>query len=250
MRALPSRRVVPLTAQSLLTLALLACDGDGPRALLAPVDVPLILDIGGTLEAVDGATDTIRVELPADRALGAIIETTHPIVMRYGPGRYDVIHSSAVTGGFAAIVTSIEGGPVRLLVRRSRSEVVAVDYRVRFIAIDPKPEHAPRTLAPGDGFVTEWIDPPLDHDVFVVDLDEGESFAVDFESHADDVRMTARVVQPGGTGYYLFLEAGPELTRSDAHRAETSGEHRLIVYSAGLLPDVEARYRFRLLHAD
>lgn len=62
--------------------------------------------------------------------------------------------------------------------------------------------------------------------------------------------MTARVVPPGGAGYYLFFEAGPELTRSAVHEATTTGEHRLIVYSAGLLPDVEARYRFRLVHGE
>ena len=64
------------------------------------------------------------------------------------------------------------------------------------------------------------------------------------------MRFTARVNPPGGAGHYLFLEAGPELARSPVYAAVTTGEHELIVYSAGLRPDVTAEYRFRIIETD
>lgn len=243
----PSVRFRSLAAAGVLVAALGACDDD-PLDTADPAESDVLLDVHGDLEATPFAVDTLNVRVPQGRVMGVILETDVPIVMRYGAALGQVVHSG-FGGAFAAIVPQATGER-QLLVGRSQPEVVPVEYRIRILAVDDAPEHTDAEVEPGDGFHTEWIEPALDRDVFTFELDDGEEFVVDFESLDEDVRLTARVMPPAGAGYYLFLEAGPELTRSEVHAAVTSGEHRIIVYSAGLMPDVTAEYRFRVLTTD
>jgi hypothetical protein len=243
----PSARFRSIAAAGVLLAAVAACDDD-PTGSDDPEQTDVVLDVSGRLDA-PFAIDTLDVRIPQNRVMGAIIETTSPIVMRYGPERGQLVHSG-YNGPFAAIVSEAGTGELRLLVGRSSDDLAPVDYRIRILAVNDEPEHADAEVEAGDGFHREWIEPVLDLDIFEFDLEDGEAFAVDFESLDEDVRLTARVMPPAGAGYYLFLEAGPELTRSDVHAAVTSGRHRILVYSAGLRPDVSAAYRFRVVRTD
>ncbi len=239
-------RILVVSALTAACLALDACD-DGER-LTEPVPGEVLLDVTGTLEASLDARDTIDVTVPADRVMGVIFESAERIVARYGPDLFDVIHSG-YGAPFAAIVPDAGTGNVRLVLRHAESEPIATDYRIRVVGVNDAPEHIAASQSPSRSFRTEWIDPPLDVDIFLVDFDEGERFYVEAESLHEDESIIASIVEPDGFRYYLFLEAGPEVTRSMVHETRISGEHALVVYSRGLQPDVEARYRFRIVRA-
>lgn len=246
MSARTFRRVVTPVVGLLSAAALAACDADATAPEPVPGDV--ILDSSGTLEAIPNVEDTIDIVVPDGRVMGTIIEASQPIRLRYGPGRFDVVHSG-FGGAFGAIVPQVGTGPIRLLVQRSTSEQAQADYRVRIIAVDDAPEHRAARVGTGSRFRREFIDPPLDRDVFEVELEEGTDFFVDLEPLEDDVLITAFVVPPTDVPYYMFIEAGAGMTRSEVRRADEPGTYRLVLYSAGLRPDVDAEYRFRVVLA-
>ena len=237
-----------LAVVGVLVAAHAACS-DEPFDTPSPAtESEVLLDVSGELEAVGYVIDTLEVQVPYGRYMGVIMETNAPIVMRYGSGRGQLVYSGSAATSAAIVEHAV--GELRLLVGRSEPEVVPVDYRIRILAIDDRPEHVDFRVEPGDGFRTERIEPALDLDVFTFDLEDGQQVALEFESLDENVRFTARVNPRGGAGRYLFLEAGPELALSPVYEAATSGRHELLVYSAGLRPDVTAEYRFRIVEAD
>ena len=159
-----------LAVAGVLVAAATACNEE-PLDTSLPDESDVLLDVSGELEAVAHAIDTLNVNIPQGRAMGVIMESNAPIVMRYGSARGQLVYSG-FAGSSAAIVPHAVG-ELRLLVGRSESEVVAVDYRIRILAIDERPEHADAHVAPGDGFHTEHIEPALDLDVFTFDLEDG-----------------------------------------------------------------------------
>lgn len=242
------RSTLRATAVALALSGAGACDDRGAEPI-EPVPGVVLLDTSSTIPAVAGARDTIDVDVPDERTMGVIIETNVPIRARYGPGQFDLIWSG-FGGAFAAIVPQAGTGGIRLFVQRSEPAVVQADYRMRIIAVDEAPEHAEQGVETGSAFRREWIDPPLDLDVFVIDFDEGDRFYVEAESGDADTQVTMGLLPPAGASFYAFLATGPGRARSDVFETAVPGEHLLIVYSAGLTPDVELAYRFRIVETD
>ena len=228
-------------------LPLSACTDDDTTDPAEAVAGTTLLDVAGTLEAIEGAADTLRVNIPRDRFLGAIIESSAPILARYGPGRFDAIWSGYTADAFGAIVPQVGTGAITLVVMRSTTDVVEARYRIRIVAVNDEPEHAEAQVRKGADFRSEWIDPPLDLDVFAVNLEEGEQFFIEAETQDEDVTLTASVVPPDGLPWYAFLAAGTRPQRSEVREAARTGEHLILFYSTGLEPDIEATYRFRVV---
>lgn len=226
------------------------CDtwGGDRDDLTGPGTNTVLLDTIGTLPAVALAADTFELSIPENRVLGVIFESSHPIAARWG-GTYDVVWSG-LGGTFAAIVSEVGAGPVTLRVFRAETEVVEVDYRLRVVGVDEGPEHIDADIGTATTLRREWIDAPLDLDVFALEFDVGDRFFIESESDAVEAQLTMRIVRPGGAAFYPFIATGPQLARSDVIEAQEEGEHLLMVYTAGLVPDVTMRYRFRVMAAD
>lgn len=233
----------------LAVLAAMACDDDGPTTPPAASSRPatVLLDTRGALEAASAVdADTFVVVVPRERVLGVIIDAPDSIAVGYGPG----IVYSTTGSSFAAIMMHVGAGERQLVVRHMSGHFVEIPYRLRVVAVDTMPEHTAARLSRGGGFSSEWIDPPLDLDVYRIDFDAGDRFFVEAQSEDDDVRVSARVITPNGVVYFPIGEAGTEVTRSAVYRVNESAEHTVMMYSAGLDPDVEGRYRFRVMEAD
>ena len=161
------------------------------------------------------------------------------------------LHSQQHEGGDqrapGAVVPQVGSGNVRLFMHRSEAEVEEADYRLRVVAVNEAPEHAGQMIDAGDAFRREFIDPPLDLDVFAVDFEDGDRFFVELETGGDDPQLTMGVLPPAGASFYAFIAAGPERARSEVFQTDVDGQHLLIVYSTGLSPDVEQSYRFRVV---
>ena len=239
------RLLLPLAGLLGTALGTAACaDEDSDPA--GPDPGVVLLDTTSTIPAVAGARDTIDVTVPEGRTMGLIMETNVPIVARYGSGAHDVVWSG-FGGAFAAVVPQVGTGNIRLLMHRSEAAIEQVDYRLRVIAVNEAPEHAEQMIAAGDAFRREFIDPPLDLDVFAVDFEDGDRFFVELETGGDDPQLTMGVLPPAGASFYAFIAAGPERARSEVFQTDVDGQHLLIVYSTGLSPDVEQSYRFRIV---
>ena len=214
---------------------------EGPTG---PGSNPVLMDTSGTLPSNLSAFDTFRVSIPSGRMLGVIIESSQPVVVRT---RGSQVYSSGGTS--AAVLPDIAEQEALLQVIHGNwvRPPPAAAYRLRVVGIRDAPERAQARLSLGGGLTSEWIDPPLDLDVFFIRLEQGQRFLV--EAASDDRPVSIRIETPGGAANYAFAETGSELATSAVFQAQTSGEHRIAVVSAGLTADVQTSYRLRLAPA-
>ena len=207
-----------------------------------PSSNEVLLDEQGTLPATAFVMDTFAVDLPAGAALGVIVESDQPIGVLVG-GTGNLFFPG---GAFAAVAP---GGVDRMVYVRHGIDVSGEQaYRLRLVSVREDPEQAPAEIGLGTTVESEWLDPPLDVDVYSVHLEQGERFHVEYESATEPLAM--KIEPPGGATVYAFTTSGPERAVSPLIVASTSGEHLLTVHRSGFVPDVQTRYRFRLIPAE
>jgi hypothetical protein len=214
---------------------------EGPEG---PDSNPVLMDTSGTLPSSLSAFDTFRVSIPSGRMLGVIIASSQAIAVRT---RGTQVYSSGGTS--AAVIPEITDEEALLQVIHGNwvNPPPAAAYRLRVVGVREAPERAQAELTMGGGLTSEWIDPPLDVDVFTIQLEQGERFLVEAASDARPVSI--RIETPGGAANYAFAETGSELATSAVFQAQTSGEHSVTVVSAGLTADVQTSYRLRVARA-
>lgn len=230
-----------------LALTAAACESspsvpeEGPPT--GPDSNPVLMDTSGTLPSSLSAFDTFRVSIPSGRMLGVIIESSQPVVVQM---RGSQVYSSGGTS--AAVIPEItdEEALPQVIHGNWVDPPPAAVYRLRVVGVREAPERAQAELTMGGGMTSEWIDPPLDLDVFTIRLEQGERFLAEA---ASDQPVSIRIETPGGAANYAFVETGSELATSAVFQAQTSGEHRVTVVSAGLTADVQTSYRLRIAPA-
>ena len=210
-----------------------------------PSSTVVLKDVTRTLAASELDFDTFTVTVPEGHVLGVIFESEDPLHMQWGPRSW---REMVLTPGgtFAAVIDDVEGDDVLLRVRHGDwSNIRELEYRMRVVALKQVPEQTEAQIDVG-ALIGEWIDPPLDVDVFSFRLEAGERFFVESESE-DDQGVTIRVQTPGGAGYVAQVQSRAERTSSEVFEADESGNHLLIVTNAGLKPDIANRYQVRVV---
>lgn len=243
----PQARIACLIAA--FTLSAAACE-EAPTAGPTPgpggpVDMAVLLDTTATLEATFTAFDTFRVTAPQGSALGVIIESDGPVAVQMGA--YQAISPGATFAAIAPEGTSNQGF-VRVIHGDWSDEAAENPYRLRLIAVRPGPEHAGAALEIDGDLTEEWIDTPLDVDLYSINLAQGDRFRVEASSTADRP-VSIRIETPGGAANYATVATGVGLTASEIFVAQTTGAHRIRVFNTGMVPGVTSMYRFRVTTA-